>query len=99
MPLIFRALQCPRRADKGRHVGVVSAHVANRNILAFVIFRHHFARIRQTGLLMHRQRVHIGAHQHSRSIAIFHHANDAVAFKLGLVIDANVIRDFAAGCA
>ena len=58
---------------------VMAAGVHDVHFVALLVFRHHLARIGQAGFLLHRQRVHVGAHEHDRSVAIFHHADDAVA--------------------
>ena len=81
VPLIFHFRERLRRAEKNRHVNVVTARVHDVNLFAFVILRHDFARVGQTGFLLDRQRIEIGAHQHGRPGAVLHHADHAVTFQ------------------
>ena len=81
VPLIFHFRERLRRAEKNRHVNVVTARVHDVHLFALVILRHDFARVGQTGFLLDRQRIEIGAHQHGRPGAVLHHADHAVTFQ------------------
>ena len=75
---------------------VVSAGVHDVDILAGVVFRRHLARIGQTGFFFDRQRIHVGAHEHDRPVAIFHQARQRRNRQARIVVFANVIGDLAA---
>ena len=70
---------------KDRHVNVVTARVHDVDFFALVIFRHDFARVGQAGFLLDRQCIQVGAHEHGRPVAVFHHADDAVTFQARVV--------------
>jgi hypothetical protein len=96
LPLILQSLQCSRRADERGNMRVVSAGMHHVHIFAFIILRRDFAGIRQTGFLFHRQRVHVGAHEHRGPGAVFHDSDDAVTFEVWIVVFAEMVGDFAA---
>ena len=97
MPFVFQFSKRPRRADQRGHVNVVPARVHHRDFFALVVFGRHSARVRQTGLFVHWQRIQIAAHQHGRADAILHHADNAEAGHARLVVFADVLGDLATG--
>ena len=82
---------------KDRHVNIMTAGVHDMDFFAFVIFGDDFARIRQTGFLLHWQCIEIGAHKHGRPVAVLHHADNAVTFQVGVFVFAQIFGDLAAG--
>ena len=57
-------------AHQAGHVHVVSAGVRDRHDLARAIGLVVGAGVRETGLLLHRQRVHVGADEHGGAVAV-----------------------------
>ena len=78
-------------------MSIVTAGMHHGNLLTAVIFSRNFARVGQPGFLLHRQRIHVGAHERCRPLAILHHADNAEAGEAGLVVFADGFGDFAAG--
>ena len=60
-------------------MNVVAAGVHHLHFGAFVVGRANIARVRQAGLLLHRQRVQIRPHQNRRAAAVAQNADDAVS--------------------
>jgi hypothetical protein len=89
LPFVAQLRQRPRRADKARHVNVVTAGVHDVDLPAQVVLHHFGARIRRPRLLLHRQAVQIRAHHDDRPVAIFEHAHNAIA--------AHLFRDLESG--
>ena len=83
-PLIFQLREHLRRAQHVRNVNVVATGVHHADVLAGVVLRLDRARVGQAGLLFHRQRVKIGAHQNGRTVAVLHHRDHAIAFPIRL---------------
>ena len=99
LPLIFHRGEQLRRADQRCDVNVVSAGVHDSDVDASVVLGAHMACVWQSGLLVDRQRVHIGAHQHRRTRPIFHDRDKAVALPFRLGIFSDVLGDFVAEAA
>ena len=78
-------------------MSVVPAGVHDVHILAFIVFRDRLAGVGQTGFLFDWQCIHVGAHEHGRPVAILHHSDDAVAFKLRIFVFAKMFGHLAAG--
>ena len=70
---------------------VMSASVHDMNLSTLVIFRRDLAGVGQAGFFFHRQRIHVGTHQHGWPIAILHDANHSVTFQVRLVVLAKVL--------
>jgi aminopeptidase N len=68
-----------RRADQARDVHVVPARVSHRHVPSAGVPPADGARVRQAGLLLDGQRVHVGAQHHRRPGAVAEHADDAGA--------------------
>ena len=66
-----------RGAEKARDVYIVATGVGYRDMCARGIGVFGGARVRQTCLFPHRERIHVGAHQDSRPIAISQHSDDS----------------------
>ena len=94
-PLILQSLQRACGPDERRHVRIVAAGVHHVNFSAVVILGCDFARVRKSGVFFDRQCIEVGAHQDGRAGAIFHDAHDAVTFKIGVIVFAEVLRHFA----
>ena len=65
------------RADEARHVDVVAAGVHHADVAPGLVASLDLARVGKTGLLDDRQRVHVGANQHHRALAVLEDADDA----------------------
>ncbi len=76
---------------------VVTAGVHDVHFFARIILCHYLARVGQPGFFLDRQRIHVGADEHDRSVAIFHQADDAITGESRLIVFADVIRDLATG--
>jgi len=88
-----------RCADQRRHVNIVTARVHHWHFLALNIRHRDFARVRRTGLFLHGQRIHVSAHQHSRPVAVLHHADNAVTFPIWIIVMPEILGNFTAGSA
>ena len=77
--------------DQRAHVQVVPAHVADRDVVSGGILGVHLARVRQAGLLLHRQRIELGAQQHGVAGAVLQHRHQSRT--------AHVLGDLVAECA
>jgi hypothetical protein len=64
-------------------VHVVAAGVHHRGVFAARVGRDHVAGVVEPSLLPHRQRVHVGAQQHHRAVAVAQHARDTGAADTG----------------
>ncbi|AIY16762.2 Basic proline-rich protein precursor [Pimelobacter simplex] len=83
-PPPLRVLREPRRRpQQARHVDVVPARVHHRVLLAVGRRRGRRARVRQPGVLLHGQAVHVGAQQHRRACASLERRDDAGASDAG----------------
>jgi len=60
--------------------------------VAGLALRAYRARVRQAGLLLHRQRVHVAAHEQRRTVAVAHDGDDAVARRARFEVLADRIR-------
>ena len=92
-PLIFQVSQHLRGAQHVRYVNVVTAGVHHADFLAGVVFRFHFARVRQAGFFINRQRVKLSTNQHSWAGAVFHNGDHAVTGPFGPFIFAEALGD------
>ena len=77
---------------------VMSAGVHYVHFIALFIFGCDLAGIGQSGFFLNRQRVQISAHQHDRPVAIFHQADNAIAFLIGAFVFAHVLGHVAPDC-
>jgi hypothetical protein len=68
-----------RRAGQAGHVHIVTAGVHHRHLGAVGVGAGLLARVGQPGRLAHRERVHVGAQEHDRAVAVGEHADDAGA--------------------
>ena len=64
-------------ADEAGHVDVVPAGVHHADLTPGLVACLHLAGVGQPGLLDDRQRVHVGADQHDRPVAVLQDADDA----------------------
>ena len=87
-PAVLQRRHHARRADETGDVRVVRAGVHDRVFAPGDILADHGARVGQAGFLLDRERIHVGADEHRRAGAVFHHAHDAEA--------ADLLGDFAA---
>jgi hypothetical protein len=69
---------------------IVTAGMHHANLLAGIVFSRNLARVGQPRFLLHRQRVHVGSHEHCFPLAILHHADHAVTLQIWLVVFAEI---------
>ena len=72
-----------RRAHETGDVHVVATCVHSVNRVALLIDHLFFAGVRQAGLLLHRQAIHVGTNKQRRAGAIFQDADDPVTANAG----------------
>ncbi len=77
LPCVARLREQLRRAGEPRRVHVVAARVHHRHGVAFAIGRGDLARIGQTGRFLDRQRIHVRAQHHDRTVAVAQQSHDA----------------------
>ena len=75
-PAVAMVGQPSGRADEAGHVDVVAAGVHHADVAPGLVAGLDLARIRQTRFLDDRQRVHVGADQHHRAVAVLEDADD-----------------------
>ena len=78
-PFRFHRNELPRRADKARHVYVVTAGMHHAGLLPVGADCLRLRGVRQTVALDDGQTVHVGAQHHHGTLAVADHADDTVA--------------------
>ena len=71
---------------------VVSASVHDADVLSLRVGRAHLRGVIEAGLLLYRERIHIGANQQARSSAVLQDGDDAEGLRSVLVF-AHVLGD------
>ena len=77
-PLIAKLTKHARRAHETGDVHVVATCMHSVNCIAMLIDHLFFAGVRQAGLLLHRQAIHVGTDEQRWAEAIFQDANNPV---------------------
>lgn len=79
-------------AQQAGHVHVVAARVHHRDLPVLGAGGHHGAGVGQAGLLRHGQRVHVGAHQHGRPVAVVQRRDHSGAADAGTDLEAEAAQ-------
>ncbi len=92
VPLVPERGETPCRTDEDGHVHVMAAGVHDVHMKSVLLGGFRRRGVSEPRHLLHRQGIEIGADEERRTVAVLHHADDAVSTDAGGDIEAEVLE-------